>query len=246
MSGTTTARPPTTGARGDPADDRLRADHVRRARRRAAGVALVLGAATLAVAEVVHPRGGPDVLAESLAAAAGRWELWGSLIMLTAVLQLPAVAVLRGAVVSGPGLRLVAWGGGVTAVSLVALVGFGLAHAQGARMAGTTPVDPALLDAFVRADGTVALGITAVLAIVGFHVGWPLLVVGLARAHRVPWWLAGPGAVVVVGAFVGAALGPAGETVLFLLIALALALLGVRLVTHDPCTTPTTSQEDPS
>lgn len=241
---TTAAGAPRSDHREDAPTDA--ADRVRRGRRRAAGVLLVVAAAALAVAEVVHPRGGPDVFAESLAAAAGRWELWGSLVMLTALLQLPAVVVLRGAVVSGPGRRLVAWGGGVTAVSLVALVGFGLAHAQGARMAGAAPVDPAVLDAFARADGTLALGVTAVLAIVGFHVGWPLLLVGLARAHRAPWWWAGPGAAVVVGGFVGAALGPTGETVLFLLTALVLALLGARLVTTDPCTTPTRTQEDPS
>lgn len=242
---TTAAGPPRAARRRTvPPDPPDRADRVRRSRRRTAGVLLVAAAVALAVAEVVHPRGGPDVFAESLASAAGRWELWGSLIMVTGLLQLPAVVLLRAAVVTGPGRRLVAWGGGTTAVSLVALVGFGLAHAQGARMAGTAPVEPAVLDAFVRADDTVALGITAVLAIVGFHVGWPLLLVGLARARRAPWWLAGPGSAVVVSGFAGAALGPTGETALFLLTAVVLALLGARLVATDPRTTPT--EEDPS
>jgi hypothetical protein len=205
----------------------------RRRRRRDAGVALVLGAICLAVAEVIHPRGGasdPAGYANALAAEPERWTAWSLLIMATAMLQLPAVLAWRAAVVAGPGVRLVAAGGGITAVALVALFAFGQSHGEGSAFAGTPPLDPAVVDAFTRADSAVSLGVMLLLALPGFHLGWPILLAGLARARAVPVPLAVVGGATALGSLVAAALGPVAETATFVVLAACLAALGAVLV----------------
>lgn len=212
----------------------------RGSRRRSAGAALVLGAVCLGVAEVIHPRGGdgdPAGFARALAEDSGRWTAWALLIMATALLQLPAVLAWRAAVTSGRGARLVGVGGGITATALVALFAFGQSHGEGAAFAGRPPVDPAVLDAFTRADSAVSLGVMILLALPGFHLGWPLLLAGLARAGVVPVSLAVVGAVTAAGSLVAAALGPVAETVTFVVLAAALAALGAHLARTPPSTT---------
>jgi hypothetical protein len=208
------------------------ADARRDRRRRLAGVSLVLGAACLAAAEVVHPRGGdgdPAAFARALADQPVRWTTWSLLIMATALLQLPAVLHWRGSVLAGPGARLTGIGGGVTAVALVALFAFGQSHGEGTAFAGRPPVDPAVIDAFVRADSAVSLGVMLLLALPGFHLGWPILLAGLARARAVPVPLAVVGGATALGSLVAAALGPVAETVVFVVLAATLAALGARL-----------------
>lgn len=223
---TTTSTPPR------PAPD----DHLvgRRRRARTAGGLLVLGSATLAASQVVQPRGGDGELAISLAENQGRWIAWGLLLMATSVLQLPAVVSLRSRATTGRGSRLSAVGGAVTVVSLVALFAFGQAHAELATLVGSTPVPPDVLEAFDRLDTSVSLGITTLVALFGFHLGWPLLLAGAARAGHVGKPLALLGVTSVFLSFFGAALGSAGEVALFLLAAACLGAVGVHLIRRVP------------
>lgn len=225
----TSTYPDTPAAGGDdPAGTRVAR------RQRWAGALLVLGGVTLAGAAIVQPRGSDEELAVSLAESSAAWTSWGLLIMATALLQLPAVVRLRGAITSGPGTRLTAFGGGLTAASLVALFAFGQSHAEGATMVGSPPVSPELLEAFARTDSAVSLGVTAVLALVGFHLGWPLLLAGLARAGALPPPLAIVGGLAVLLSFFGAALGPLGETALFVVAASSLAAVGLHVLRGTP------------
>jgi len=206
---------------------------VARRRRRTAGVLLAVGGLALAASQVVQPRGGDEVFAVSLAGSRERWVAWGVLVMVSALLQLPAVVLLRASVTTGRGARLTGAGGALTALSLVALFGFGLTHADLATLVGPAPVRPDVLAAFQRLDESVSLGVTTVLALAGFHLGWPLLLAGLARARRFPPALAVVGAASVFLSLFGAVLGAGGEVALFLLAGLCLAACGVVLV-RDP------------
>lgn len=217
-------RPSTEPGRPDDATRR------RVRRRRWAGAMLVLGGVTLAAASIVQPRGGDEVFAVSVAGSRAAWTSWGLLVMATALLQLPAVLGYRARVVTGRGVRLTAAGGTLTAASLVALFAFGQFHAEAAAMVGAPPVSQELLDAFARTDSAVSLGFTAVLALLGFHLGWPLLLTGLARAGQVPAPLAIVAGSAVFLSLFGAALGAAGETVLFVIAAASLAAVGLHLV----------------
>jgi hypothetical protein len=206
-------------------------------RRRLSGVALIAGAACLGVAEVIHPRGGaadPAGFARALADEPGRWTAWALLIMATALLQLPAVLWWRSTVVAGPGARLVSVGGGITAVALVALFAFGQSHGEGTAFAGPPPVDAAVLDAFARADSAISLGVMLLLALPGFHLGWPILLGGLARAGAVPVPLAVVGGVAAFGSLVAAALGPVPEATVFVVLAASFAALGAGLLRTAP------------
>jgi hypothetical protein len=196
-------------------------------RRWMAGGLLALGGLTLAAAQIVQPRGGDDVFAVSLAESRGRWIGWGLLVMATSLLQLPAVASLRSSVATGRGARLTSIGGGMAFVSLVALFAFAQSHAEAATLVGPSPVPEDLLQAFSRLDSAISLGITTILGLFGFHIGWPLLLAGLARAGHLPPPLAIIGAAAIFLSFFGAALGPWGETALFVLAALCIATVGM-------------------
>ncbi len=199
-------------------------------RRRLAGLLLIGGGIALAAAEIIHPRGGHDVFAISLAESHQAWTAWGLLIMTTALLQLPAVVSFRSMVPTGKGARLTAVGGAILFVSLVALFAFGQAHAEAATLVGSPPVSADLLAAFTRSEGAVSLGVTAVLALFGFHLGWPLLFAGLARAGRLPKPLGIVGGASVFLSIFGAVLGPVGETALFVLVAACIAAAGTYLM----------------
>ena len=199
-------------------------------RRRWAGLLLIGGGLALAAAEIIHPRGGDDVFAVSIAESRQSWTAWGLLIMATALLQLPAVVSLRSMVSSGRGSRLTAIGGAVLFVSLVALFAFGQAHAEAATLVGPAPVSADLLEAFTRTESDVSLGVTAVLALFGFHLGWPLLFAGLARAGRLPKPLGIVGGASVFLSIFGAVLGPLGETALFVLAAACISAAGTYLM----------------
>lgn len=196
-------------------------------RRWMAGVLLTLGGLALAAAQIIQPRDGDDVFAVSLAESRERWIGWGLLIMATSLLQLPAIASLRSSVATGRGARLTSIGGGITFVSLVALFAFGQSHAEAATLVGPSPVPQDVLQAFSRLDSAISLGVTTMLGLFGFHIGWPLLLAGLARAGQLPPPLAIIGATAIFLSFFGAALGPRGETALFALAALCIATVGM-------------------
>ncbi len=203
-------------------------DRVTMRRRWITGVLLALGGLALAAAQIVQPRGGDEVFAVSLAGAQDGWIGWGLLIMATALLQLPAVVALQAPVTAGRGARLTRVGGTITFVSLVALFAFGQTHADLATLVGSAPVRPDVLEAFSRLDSSVSLGLTTILGLFGFHLGWPLLLAGLARAGRLAPQLAVIGAASIFLSLFGAVLGPAGEVTLFVLAALCITGVGIE------------------
>lgn len=201
-------------------------------RHRAAAVSLVLGAAAMGIAETVHPRGGADGAAGLLrefAERPGTWILWSLLIMATALLQLPGVLAWRARVDAGRGSRLLGAGGLVLAGGLVALFGFGSSHGEGVALAGPLPIDPAVEEAYTRADQSVTVGLTIVIALLGFHLGWVLFLAGLARAGVLPWWVAAVGAVGSIGVLPFSGVWSAAETFGFWLLAAAIAWSAVAL-----------------
>jgi hypothetical protein len=203
-----------------------------------AGTAMLLGAACLAVAETVHVQVGGEwsveAMLQSLADRPQRWLLWSLLLMAMALLLLPGVAVWRTRVAQsgrrrGRGLTTV--GSVVLGAALVALFGFGASHAQGvAAVAGTSPVPPDVVAAFTRMDSSLGTGLEAGLALLGFHVGVPLLLCGLARAAVLPWSVAVVGSVAAVAAFVVGGLGWYVVVTTFLITAGVLAYLGLLLL----------------
>lgn len=224
----------TTAAPPDAATQPGAGERVLTRRRTMAGGLLVLGGLTLAAAQVVQPHGGDEVFAVSLAEARSRWTAWGLLIMATALLQLPAVAALRASVPAGRGARLAGAGGGTTFVSLVCLFAFGNAHASLATMVGPTPVAPEVLEAFRRLDSAASMGIAGIVGLLGFHVGWPLLLAGLARAGRLSPPLAIVAAAALFLSLFGAVLGDTGEVALFVLAAGCLVAVGTTLLRPSP------------
>lgn len=204
----------------------------RRDTRRLSGLALFAGALTLSVAETIHPEAGdgPSAMAESFAALPGVWRTWGLLLMATALLLLPGVVALRSLVPEGPGRRLTVAGSLVTGAALVALFAFAQIHVQGVDLAGAAPVSPDVVEAFLRADAGIGIGVTAVLALLGFHLGWALLLAGLARARVVALPLAALGVAGALGSFFADPLGHLAESTAFYALAAAIVAAGWALV----------------
>ena len=211
--------------------------HIRR--RRLAGSSAIVAAVSLAIAETIHPQvpgDGPGPLASSMAATPRIWTLWAGLVMATAILQLPAIVAWRSQAITGPGSRFIGLGGGLTALAAVCLFAFGQLHLQAVTFAGTPPVPPSVIAGFLRAEGSIAIGISVATALIGFHLGWALLLIGLARARLIPVPLAIVGAAAATGSFAANALGRVAEVTTFLVLAGALAAVGLRLISTQ--TTP--------
>lgn len=206
-----------------------------------AGTAMVVGAFCLAAGEAVHVEveGGWSIqaLLESFATYPGRWTVWASLLMLAGLLLLPGVVAWRYRVTAagGRGRRLTTVGAVVLGASLMGLVGFAASHADGAAVVGgQLPVPPDLVTGYERMESSVGVAVTSGLTVLGFHLGVPLLLLGLARARALPWWLATVGSVAAVAAFVVGDLVWAFGVVAFAVTAAVLAYLGVRLVLPAP------------
>ena len=201
-------------------------------RSRLAAVALALGALTMGVAETIHPRGGEDDpagLLDAFAAAPTTWTVWALLLMATSLLQLPGVLAWRARLVSGRGAGFVGGSGLVLAGGLVALFAFGQSHGEGVALAGAPPIDPALAEAYTRSDSSLALGVGVVLALFGFHLGWALFPLALARAGVFPRWVAAIGVLGAVGPFFLSGVSSAGETVGFWLLAAVIGVVAAQL-----------------
>ncbi len=149
--------------------------------------------------------------------------------MLTAVLQQSGVRAWPALVPVGTGRRLVAVGSSTTATALVAIFGFALFHAATVDIIGSGPLSPDLINSFVRAEDSVALSITVAVALLGFHVGWALLLIGLGFAKRVPWPVAFVGSGAALGSFVAGAIGGAAEAAAFVALAGVIGWLGMQL-----------------
>ena len=206
---------------------------LRSRRHRAAGIALGLGAFTMGVAETIHPRGGPDGpggLLQAFAAAPGTWTAWALLLMATSLLQLPGVLAWRARRDTGRGARFVGAAGLVLAGGLVALFAFGQSHGEGVALAGSEPIDPALVAAYTRADSSAALGVGLVLALFGFHLGWALLFPALARAGVLSVPVACAGVIGALSPLPLSGVSSLAETIGFWLLAAVIGWLGVLLV----------------
>lgn len=203
-------------------------------RRRWAGALMVAGGLALVVAQVLQPRQGDDVFAVSIAQSRTAWTAWGLLVMASAVLQLPGVTILRGSVPDGRGSRLVVTGGSILWLALIGLFAFGHTHAVAATLAGPTPVPQDVLESFARLDSDVSLGIVTVLGLLGFHLGWPLLLAGLGRSRSIAAPLAIVGSAALFLSFFGSVLGRWGEISLFVLAALCICRVGVGLARSGP------------
>lgn len=205
---------------------------LRSRRHRAAGIALVLGAVTMGVAETIHPRGGPDGpagLLQAFAAEPGTWTTWALLLMATSLLQLPGVLAWRARQEAGPGARFVGAAGLVLGGGLVALFAFGQSHGEGVALAGSEPIDPALVAAYTRSDSSAALGVGLVLALFGFHLGWALLFPALARAGVLSVSVAGAGVIGALAPLPLSGISSLAETIGFWLLAAVIGWLGIRL-----------------
>lgn len=208
-------------------------------RQRWGGCSLIVSAFTLATAEIIHPEvmgDGAPALALSFATTPQTWTAWSLLLMATAMLQLPGVLAWRGRVASGKGAGLVSAGTATLAAALVALFAFGQSHGQGVAYAGAQPVDPAVLDAFTRAESAAPLGLTLILALFGFHLGWPLVLLGLARAAAIPVPLAFIGSAAAVGSFFADPLGHVAESAAFVVLAVVLVASSLPLLRKPQAT----------
>jgi hypothetical protein len=150
--------------------------------------------------------------------------------MLAALLMLPGVAAWGRAVDDGPGARLGAIGSTTTCVALVALFSFAGFHGASVDIVGPAPVSQEVVDHYVAAEDSLTLGLTVVLALLGFHLGWLLLFGGLLRARRVGPAVGIVGACAAVGSFLSGALGPTAEVAAFAVLGTAIGLTGVALI----------------
>lgn len=206
---------------------------------RLAGACMLLGAGCLVLAEAIHVQVGgqwsPEALVTSLASRPERWLLWSLLLMSMSLLVLPGVIAWRwrvrlSGVRRGQGLTTI--GSTVLGAALVGMFGFGAMHAQNVAMLSEgTPVPAVLVEAFAVADGSVGVGVTAGLALLGFHVGVPVFLAGMARAGAIRWWVAALGGVAAIAAMFVGSLHWYLATGAFAVTAAVLGYLGLRLFT---------------
>ena len=228
MTRSTDSVPSSAPARPDVLERRS----LRSRRHRAAAIALGLGALTMGVAETIHPRGGADGpagLLHAFAAEPGTWTAWALLLMATSLLQLPGILAWRARRDSGRGARFVGAAGLVLSGGLVALFAFGQSHGEGVALAGSEPIDPALVAAYTRSDSSAALGVGLVLALLGFHLGWALFFPALARAGVLSVPIASAGVIGAVAPLPLSGISSLGETIGFWLLAAVIGWLAVRL-----------------
>lgn len=150
------------------------------------------------LAASVHDRPGPWL-------AAGLLSAFAPLFFLPGVLAL--VATTR-----GRGSRVVAIGGGLVSLGLVASVGHAVAFYAPPALSGRAGTSAAAINALDKASEGYPLLVALIVAfIVGMTIGVLVLLIGLRRAGRVPVWAVVAGLVfAVAGSSGGVAMGLVG------------------------------------
>lgn len=153
----------------------------------------------------------PTALAASVHDHPGVWLTAGILSALAPVFFIPGVCALV-ATTRGRGSRVVAVGGSLAVLGLVASVGHAVAYYAPFALYGRAGTDAATIKALDDASESYPMLVALIVAfIVGISIGMITLLVGLRRARRVPVW-APIAAVVfaVAGSSGGVAMGVLG------------------------------------
>lgn len=130
----------------------------------------------------------PTAIAASVHDHAGVWLTAGILSALAPVFFIPGVCALV-ATTRGRGSRVVAVGGALAVLGLVASAGHAVAFYAPYALYGRADTDAATVNALNDASESYPMLVTLILAfIVGITIGMITLLVGLRRAHRVPVW----------------------------------------------------------
>ncbi len=153
----------------------------------------------------------PTAIAASVHDHAGVWLTAGALSAFAPAFFIPGVCALV-ATTRGRGSRVVAVGGSLAVLGLVASVGHAVAYYAPFAVYGQAHSDAATIKALDHASESYPLLVALIIAfIVGMTIGMIVLLIGLRRARRVPVW-APIAAVVfaVAGSSGGVAMGMLG------------------------------------
>ncbi|GAA1938484.1 hypothetical protein [Nocardioides marmoribigeumensis] len=130
----------------------------------------------------------PTAIAASAHDHAGVWLTAGVLSALAPVLLIPGVCALV-ATTRGRGSRVVAVGGALVVVGLVASAGHAVAYYAPFALYGRAATDAATIQALDDASEAYPMLVGLIVAfVVGLTIGMITLLVGLRRARRVPVW----------------------------------------------------------
>lgn len=198
-------------------------------RRRAAFAGLVLGPLLLTVDDLVKPEGGDGAagMAEAVASAPTAWLVGWTLTMLGAAALVPGVAALS-SLANRRGVALTTIGAVVLGAGLLGTVGLAASNLVLEPVVGGDPgAAVAVID---RMNESAALLVVFLLYLPGRFLGLPLLLGGLVRAGRAPWWSFAAGVASVLVAFVLAGVVPEADAVSSVLMLLAFG----GVLTHRP------------
>lgn len=130
----------------------------------------------------------PTAIAASVHDHPGVWLTAGILSALAPVLFIPGVCALV-ATTRGRGSRVVALGGALVILGLVASAGHAVAYYAPYALYGRADTDAATIKALNDASESYPMLVALIIAfIVGMTIGMITLLVGLRRARRVPVW----------------------------------------------------------
>jgi hypothetical protein len=170
----------------------------------------------------------PTAIAASVHAQPGVWLVAGLCSALAPVLLIPGVCALV-ATTRARGSRIVAVGGALVLLGLVASVGHAVAYYAPFALYGRAGTSPAMIKALDDASESYPMLVVLIIAfIVGVTIGTVALLIGLRRANRVPVWAPVAAVVFAVAGSSGgvamgvlgivaalAAFGPAARSLLF-------------------------------
>lgn len=130
----------------------------------------------------------PTAIAASVHDHPGVWLAAGVLSALAPVLIIPGVCALV-ATTCGRGARVVALGGALVVLGLVASAGHAVAYYAPFALYGRADTDATTIKALDDASESYPMLVALIIAfIVGITIGMITLLVGLRRARRVPVW----------------------------------------------------------
>jgi hypothetical protein len=161
---------------------------------RFSAVGLVLGALLFSVGDLLRRTvdsatgSSPTAIAASVHDHPGVWLAAAALSALAPVFFIPGVCALV-ATARGRGSRLVAVGGALAMLGLVASAGHAMAYYAPFALYDRAHTDAATIRALDSASESYPLSVGLIIAfILGLTIGMVTLLVGLRRARRVPVW----------------------------------------------------------